>query len=45
MINLIMVDAGGKATWTVTLRNDGDDDLRHVTVRRSRTLLDDMLLS
>jgi len=27
------VDAGGEATWTVTLRNDGDDDLRHVTVQ------------
>jgi len=36
-----MVDTGGETTWTVTLRNDGDDDLRHVTVRRGRTLLDD----
>ena len=35
------VDVGGEATWTVTLRNDGDDDLRHVTVRRGRTLLDE----
>ncbi len=35
------VDAGGEAQWTVTLRNDGDDDLRHVTVRRARTLLDE----
>jgi formylglycine-generating enzyme required for sulfatase activity len=34
------VDAGDKATWTVTLRNDGDDDLRHVTARRGRTQLD-----
>ncbi|MFB0536032.1 MAG: protein kinase [Anaerolineae bacterium] len=35
------VDVGGEAKWTVTLRNDGDDDLRHVTVRRGRTLLDE----
>jgi formylglycine-generating enzyme required for sulfatase activity len=35
------VDAGGEAKWTVTLRNDGDDGLRHVTVRRARTLLDE----
>jgi hypothetical protein len=35
------VEPGGEATWTVTLRNDGDDDLRHVTVRRGRTLLDE----
>jgi len=36
-----MVNAGGEAQWTVTLRNDGDDDLRHVTVRRGWTLLDE----
>ena len=35
------MDAGGEATWTVTLRNDGDDDLRHVTVRRGWRLLDE----
>ena len=35
------VDVGGEAQWTVTLHNDGDDDLRHVTVRRGRTLLDE----
>jgi formylglycine-generating enzyme required for sulfatase activity len=35
------VDTGGEATWTATLRNDGEDDLRHVTVRRGRTLLDE----
>jgi oligopeptide transport system substrate-binding protein len=35
------VDVGGEAKWTVTLHNDGDDDLRHVTVRRGRTLLDE----
>ncbi len=35
------VDVGGEAKWTVTLRNDGDDDLRHVTVRHDRTLLDE----
>ena len=35
------MDADGEATWTVTLRNDGDDDLRQVTVRRGRTLLDE----
>ncbi len=29
-----------EATWTVTIRNDGDDVLRHVTVIRGRTLLD-----
>jgi formylglycine-generating enzyme required for sulfatase activity len=34
------VDPGGEAKWTVTLRNDGDDDLRQVTVRRERALLD-----
>jgi formylglycine-generating enzyme required for sulfatase activity len=34
------VDPGGEAEWTVTLRNDGDDDLRQVTVRRERALLD-----
>jgi len=35
------VDVESEAAWTLTLRNDGDDDLRHVTVRRGRTLLDD----
>ena len=35
------VDVGDEAQWTVTLHNDGDDDLRHVTVRRGRTLLDE----
>jgi elongation factor Tu len=35
------VEVGGKATWTVTLRNNGDDDLRDVIVRHDRTLLDD----
>jgi serine/threonine protein kinase len=35
------VDMGGEAEWTVTLHNDGDDDLRQVTVRRGRTLLDE----
>jgi len=34
------MDPGGETTWTVTLRNDGDDDLCHVTVRHGRTLLD-----
>ncbi|MCP4309326.1 MAG: hypothetical protein GY788_31520, partial [bacterium] len=29
-----------EATWTVTVRNDGDDVLRHVTVIRGRILLD-----
>jgi len=35
------VDVGEEVKGTVTLRNDGDDGLRHVTVRRGRTLLDD----
>lgn len=35
------VDVGGEAKWTATLRNDGDDDLRNVTVKRGKVLLDD----
>jgi serine/threonine-protein kinase len=35
------IDAGGQVTWTVTLRNDGDADVRHVAVRHGRTLLDE----
>jgi len=35
------VDAGGESRWTVTLRNDGDDDLRYVTMTRGQTLLDE----
>jgi len=34
-----MVETGSEAKWTATLRNDGDDNLRHVTVRRGRGLL------
>ena len=34
-------DVGDEAKWTVTLRNDGDDNLRRVTVRRGRMLLDE----
>ena len=35
------VDIGSEARWTVTLRNDGDDNLQYVTLRRGRALLDD----
>jgi tricorn protease-like protein len=35
------VNVDDEAQWTVTLRNNGNDDLRHVTVRRGRTLLDE----
>jgi formylglycine-generating enzyme required for sulfatase activity len=35
------VDIGSEARWAVTLRNDGDDNLQYVTLRRGRALLDD----
>jgi hypothetical protein len=35
------VGVGDEATWTVTLRNDGDEILRHVSVTHGRTLLDE----
>jgi hypothetical protein len=34
-----IVDVGDEALWTVSLHNDGDEDLRQVTVRRRRSLL------
>lgn len=35
------VDTGSEVNWTATLRNDGDDNLRHITARHGRTLLDE----
>ena len=35
------VDPGSEVTWTVTLRNDGDDTLHRVLARHGRTLLDE----
>jgi hypothetical protein len=35
-----MVDVDRGVTWTVTVLNDGDDQLRHVTVRHGDTLID-----
>jgi serine/threonine protein kinase len=35
------VDAGEEVAWTLSLLNSGDDDLRGVTVKHDRRLLDD----
>jgi len=36
-----IIDVDGEAKWTFRLHNNGDDDLRQVTVRRGLTLLDE----
>jgi formylglycine-generating enzyme required for sulfatase activity len=40
-VNPQKVEVGDEAKWTATLRNDGDDDLRRVTVKHGQTPLDE----